>query len=490
MQHHLHPYIAQTVSRTGRLACVACLGLCSLLLLACGDGKDAGSGSASGTTTTGVATGTITPTVTVATPEAAWRGATLVENDDTGAAETAQIVIDSKGFATAVWSQQDGFQPRVYANRYNPTSQTWGTPVALDNAPAFENALLPKIAVDTAGNALVVWIETAASGNFNNLWASRYDAGSNFWGAPARVEDDVGSVEAAQIAMSPTGNATVVWTRSGNTVMANKFSTSTGWSTATLVAGSGVAPATQPQVSVDNSGNAIAVWQMGGGIIDTIYTSRRSSGSNVWITPDKVEVSSQGNSSFPQIAIDALGNPMVAWQKLDAGGISHIWASRFAGTWGNAMRIDTGSGDAFSPSVAIDTKKNATVVWQQKNAALQSVYAARYTTSVNSWTAPTLLSNSTGSALFLPRLAVDGGDNVVVVWEQFELPPASAGSNIYTTRYNAATGKWNATPQLIETDNPDAGEPQIAVDAQGNAIAVWSQFDSNSLSSIYANYFR
>jgi len=50
------------------------------------------------------------------------------------------------------------------------------------------------------------------------------------------------------------------------------------------------------------------------------------------------------------------------------------------------------------------------------------------------------------------------------------------------------TKAWG-TAQKIETDAGDAGSPQIAVDAGGNAIAVWHQSDG-ARDNIWANRFE
>jgi len=52
------------------------------------------------------------------------------------------------------------------------------------------------------------------------------------------------------------------------------------------------------------------------------------------------------------------------------------------------------------------------------------------------------------------------------------------GNNIWANRYLTGAGWGTAT--LIETDTGDASAPSIAVDASGNAIAVWHQSDGTA----------
>jgi hypothetical protein len=60
--------------------------------------------------------------------------------------------------------------------------------------------------------------------------------------------------------------------------------------------------------------------------------------------------------------------------------------------------------------------------------------------------------------------------------------------SIWSNRYTAGTG-WG-TAALIETDNADdARAAQIAVDANGNALAVWTQWDGTR-NNIWTNRFQ
>ena len=70
------------------------------------------------------------------------------------------------------------------------------------------------------------------------------------------------------------------------------------------------------------------------------------------------------------------------------------------------------------------------------------------------------------------QIAIDANGNALAVSTQSD----GTRNNIWANRYTIGTG-WG-TAALIQTDNArSAGEPQIAFDANGNALAVWSQFD-------------
>lgn len=98
------------------------------------------------------------------------------------------------------------------------------------------------------------------------------------------------------------------------------------------------------------------------------------------------------------------------------------------------------------------------------------------------WGTAQLIEANTGNANY-PQIALDTNGNAIAVWYQSD----GTRSNIWANRYTAGSG-WG-TAQLIETDNAGyAIYPQIAIDGGGNAIAVWNQHDGTR-SNIWANRY-
>ena len=79
---------------------------------------------------------------------------------------------------------------------------------------------------------------------------------------------------------------------------------------------------------------------------------------------------------------------------------------------------------------------------------------------------------------------MDGNGNALAVWYQSD----GTHDSIWANRYVVGTGWGNAT--LIETDNAgDGAPPQIAMDGDGNALAVWLQSDGTRY-NVWANRFE
>ena len=78
---------------------------------------------------------------------------------------------------------------------------------------------------------------------------------------------------------------------------------------------------------------------------------------------------------------------------------------------------------------------------------------------------------------------MDPDGNAIAVWKQYD----GTRYNILANRYTFGSG-WG-TAGLIETDNAgDATYPQVAMDQDGNAIVVWMQYDGTR-NNIWANHF-
>jgi hypothetical protein len=87
-----------------------------------------------------------------------------------------------------------------------------------------------------------------------------------------------------------------------------------------------------------------------------------------------------------------------------------------------------------------------------------------------SWSAAISVETGTKMASSA-KMAVDPNGNIMAVWVQ--LDENAVAPHIYANRYVVGSG-WG-TPTLLETSDLPAASPQVAFDPNGNAIAVWRQ---------------
>ena len=216
------------------------------------------------------------------------------------------------------------------------------------------------------------------------------------------------------------------------------------------------------------------------------FTSR----DGIWAGTSLLEVNNDGNAELPQIALDQAGNGLAVWAQSD-GTYKNIWANRYdvtTGSWGDAEPIDTENlGHAESVQVAMDPSGNGIAVWQQDNGSRKKIWANHYDAETNTW-GMALVIDSVDASATVPQIVMDASGNGTAVWTQF-----SAGGfpvNLHARRYDAQSASWG-TEELLEFDNAQfhlAYEPQIAIDAAGNVIAVWLQ-SGDERRSTWANRY-
>ncbi|HWO83999.1 MAG TPA: glycosyl hydrolase [Solirubrobacterales bacterium] len=127
-----------------------------------------------------------------------------------GGAIQPQVALDPDGEATVVWNRFDGANWVVQGQRLSPAGAADGA--AFNLSASGRSAAQPQVAIDAAGVATAVW-ERYDGSNFV-IQARRVSAA----GAPAAstVQLSSGGRDAAdpQLALSPDGDATVLWSRS------------------------------------------------------------------------------------------------------------------------------------------------------------------------------------------------------------------------------------------------------------------------------------
>jgi hypothetical protein len=131
-----------------------------------------------------------------------------------GPAGKPQLAMDKSGNAIAVWQQSDGKNLRIYKAEYREGS--WHSPATADQAisPAGSDASLPAVALGAQGNAIIVWEQRDDKG-YAQIFKSEYRSAT--WIHPRSLSDNISPDEQnaynAQVAMDSSGNAVVVWSQ-------------------------------------------------------------------------------------------------------------------------------------------------------------------------------------------------------------------------------------------------------------------------------------
>lgn len=383
----------------------------------------------------------------------------------------AQIAVDPAGNATAVWSRSDGTHTRIQSSR-RPVGGSWSSPV--DLSASGQNASAPQVAVDAFGSATAVWIRY--DGTSERVQSSRRTA-TGTWSLPVFVSLAGSAGEDAtspQVAVDPAGNATAVWSRydeSGTEtrVQSSSRTTSGAWSTPQNRSTAGAGGGYDPKVVVDASGDATVVWYLhpSGPGPDTVQVSQRISGA--WSSPLDLSPA-DGPSYLHQVAVDAEGRATVVWQ-ID-NQTNRIIQSRHqtaVGTWSEVDDLSPAGFNSYDPQVAVDAAGNAVAVWALDNISNNQVQASDRPVG-GTWSSPVDLSPAEQNA-YSVQVDVNTAGSAVAIWT------GSDGVNYIVQSSRRPVGAaWGSTVD-VSTFEGSVGNLQVAVDASGDAAAVWVRFD-------------
>ena len=254
------------------------------------------------------------------------------------------------------------------------------------------------------------------------------------------------------------------------------------WTDEQLIAG-GLAVA--PEVAVNASGRAIAAWDdetgpdcatapASLGCIHTVTVRDKPSAGAAWGGTSRV--AQPGVDSRPADAIDGAGDAALLWVH-DIGDGRVVQAAvrdTPAGQWPNAEDISKEVLSVGPHEVALDDAGDAVAVWVQRTASGPELREALRPAALGYWGAARLLSS--GSVTGGASLGVTRAGDAVVVWIENGIVEAARGS--------LHSDSWSPAVPLSRATGEAVGDPVVAVNARGDAVAVWQWRDRPTGQSI------
>ncbi len=398
-------------------------------------------------------------------------------------AEQPQVSVDPAGDAITVWERFDEKAGKkvIEASSRPAAAAGWQSSLPISNAK--EDASLPQVALDSYGDAFAAWL--SFNGAEYTIQASTRSGVSGSWQPPVTIQK-LGATTVTEprpdLAVDAQGDAVVVWERAQAAevfVEASSKPVAHSWAVPETL--SEVAEALHPpEVAIDAAGDATAVWEQHEAGSVVIAESTRPAGSK-WQMG--VALSATGkNANEPRVAVDAQGDAVAVWERPNEEGKELVEAATRSGSNGSwakpaaLMGYEGLQGEPAGQQAAIDGQGRAVVTWSRLDAAAHDVVeAAVGRASTSSWQPPVALSSPAGLVEEAPQVGVDNAGAAVVVWEQW----TATTKIIEAVSGLAASGSWGA-PVALSAAGKEADEAQVALDSQGNAVAVWRRFDGAS----------
>jgi hypothetical protein len=398
-----------------------------------------------------------------------------IESNDTVSTQGPHVAMDRNGNAIVVWAQWDGAVYSLWANEFAPEAGWKGAELIEFNDSG--SVMNQTVTFGPGGTALVLWSQS--DGARNNIWGELYLPGSGWAGAQLLETDDTGTAIEPQGAPDADGNAIAVWSQNDGTrynIWANRYVAGAGWQRAVLVETDDTGDALLPQVALDTVGNAVAVWQQRDATRYNIWTNRFDVKVPGWGTAELLETNDSGDSFGQQVAADPKGNAFALWSTIDGFHI-YVWERVYSpkAGWGKADRVFPYGVDCWEPHVAAFADGSGLAVIITPNLASTEVWSVQFVPG-SGWQFPEVVGENSLDSAFAD-VAYDGGGNAFAAWRSYDM---SGISSIWANR------RVETTPPVLFIDSPLEGfetdqsrvpvlgrtEPGASVSVDGVAVAV------------------
>jgi hypothetical protein len=411
----------------------------------------------------------------------------------TGDQGVSGIASDSAGNVVLVW-QSDGSagtdtsSSSVQGQRYDTTGEPLGPEFQINS---YTTGLQrgPDVDSDPAGSFVVVWEsqDGPSPSTDRNVVAQRYDSSGAQIGGEFQVNTYTTNAQSnPSVAMDGAGNFVVVWNSagsagsdtSGSSMQAQRFD-----SLGAPVGGEfqvntyTTADQYDSDLSVDAAGNFVVVWQSFGSSGSdasgaSIQAQRYDSSGTPQGSEFQVNTYTTGDQSAPDVTHDAAGNFVVVWQSTGSPGSDtssySIQGQRFdaSGTpLGAQFQVNTyTSGGQFLPSVSLDAAGDFVVVWDSYGSVgpdvNRSLQGQRYDSSGSPVGAQFQLNTLDSAIDAGARTAPDPAGTFIVAWTSLASAESDkSGQSIQAKR----DGPARLRGRKLIVRNPPGGEPRRRV---------------------------
>lgn len=356
-----------------------------------------------------------------------------------------------------------------------PSERSWSPPELLEDAKL---CYLVAVDVSARGDAVVAWDQLDGK-----VKTRIYDAQADRWSDSISLDHEGRSDYSAapSLGIDDDGNVFVAWHREsagehlGTSIWTTHYERARdAWAEAEQLEDSAMGVA--PQLAVDARGDARLVFSLLGSLSSPILTARGDAATGRWSAAETVAMPPDGSAlGGASIALTSNGDAAAIWTSRRFDGVnlpSRIWAARYsasASAWGEPQPLSLEYESAQATGIAINEAGVAIAVWVQTVGEEISVWSSRSAADGGGWSDAVRIDRADGGAALLPEIALDAAGNAIAVWTADD----GMRQNIWANRF-AADGGWSAAAP-IEDGDADATVPRIAMDRAGNALVIWTQ---------------
>ena len=367
----------------------------------------------------------------------------------TGRQQAPQVAGTAGGLFVVVWESQgqDGSGTGIFARRFDAAGSALGAEFQV-NTYATADQADAAVALDAAGNFVVVWQSAGADGNNFGIRARRFDAAGQAQGEEFQV---------------------------------NSYTT---------------AAQRRPAVASDATGNFVLAWQS---VQDPdnsagVYAQRYDALGAPVGGEYRVNTFTTNGQGSPVVGSDAAGNFVVVWISFgqDGSGGYGLFGQRYdaAGSpLGGEFGLNTfTTGNQFIQSLALEPGGRFAVVWVSPGDGSGDGVFGRLFDAAGVPDGPDFQFNTyTAGDQTVPAVAVDGNGRFVVAWSS--LNQDASGDGVFAQRFgrdlifhdsfeDSTLGAWSASAT-------DGGDLSVSVCAGLKFTAAGLRGEVNDTAGLY-----
>jgi hypothetical protein len=380
---------------------------------------------------------------TLAAPEPTWAQPPAVGTEfqvnvyQTSYQRRPSVAANSGGFVIS-WESgggQDGSTTGVFARRFTGTGSPQGADFRV-NAYTFGYQGSSAVGMESDGDFVVAWLDTARDGSSWGLFARRFDSAGIPKGSDFQVNSYTPELQfSPEIAMAPDGRFVIVWLSRDADV----------------------------------------------GALGSVFLRRFDASGTPQASEFQVNTSTLLNQFPPYVAIGGDGAFVVTWEQ----DFNVVLARRFdsAGT-PRGTELVVGAG-AF-PAVGVSTDGDFVVTWDGSDGSANGIFARRVSAAGVLQAAEFQVNTFTPGAQYDQRIAVDADGDFVVTWTSENQDGGAYG--VFARRFDAMGFPDGGEFQVPSYTAGEEERSSIAATPGGDFVIAWHrQLDDTE---VFARRFK
>lgn len=387
------------------------------------------------------------------------------------------VAIDGAGNSVAVWDERTTnpfVQDRIWS-RSRPANESWGTTTIVSPTDTWIQTtyVFPAVRVSAAGNATAIWTDV------DGLWTADRSAGG-VW-SPSYLL--VPGLSGAMFLMNSNGDAALLWTFGGprfasSTVYAMRRPSGSVWGAQEVVA-------TGTQVglydaALGQNGELMVAWEAYSAtctyekctLFDFIlHNSREAAGSSTWQDSGPL-LGPDAAGHAPKVAMDAKGHASMIF--LSSGVLNSMIQTKAGATWSAPVSVYSTTNFILA-GFSSDTAGNVTVALLDLAIGTGKVTTINGKIATNTWGTPLKVSRNDAYPSQVIYAGSSGGA-AVLMWLAGD--PSYTNQKVRVAVRPSAKAAWTVPQTISLPGNQLPGPEAAAVNASGNAVVIFSAFNS------------